>query len=95
MGTGAAGGFFGWRSRGARKDLEGAPVNEQGITVGLTQREALALDERARSSAKVANVLFGVAGVTAIVGGTLWVLGAPVSVSATPTRGSRLESEFP
>ncbi|KFE60151.1 hypothetical protein [Hyalangium minutum] len=94
VGTGAAGGYFGWRSRSARKELEDAPVNEQGVTVGITQREAVALDERARSSAKVANILFGVAGATAIVGGTLWVLGAPVTVSAAPT-GVTVGGEFP
>lgn len=94
VGSGGAGGFFGLRSRSARKELADAPVDEQGVTVGLTQREALALDERARSSAKVANVLFGVAGATALVGGTLWVLGAPVSVSAAPS-GVSVGGEFP
>jgi hypothetical protein len=94
VGTGAAGGYFGLRSRSARKEISDARVDEQGVTVGLTQREALALDERARSSAKVANVLFGVAGATAIAGGTLWVLGAPVSVSANPT-GVTVGGKFP
>jgi hypothetical protein len=94
VGTGATGGYFGWRSRSARKEVEGAPVDEQGVTLGLTQREALALDERARSSARLANILFGVAGATAIVGGTLWVLGAPVTVSATPT-GVTVGGELP
>lgn len=94
VGSGAAGGYFGVRSRSARQELADAPVDDQGVTVGLTQREALALDERARSSAKLANVLFGVAGATALVGGTLWVLGAPVSVSAAPT-GVTVGGEFP
>jgi hypothetical protein len=93
-GTGAAGGYFGWRSRSARKEVEGAPVDERGVTTGLTQREALALDERARSSARLANILFGAAGATALVGGTLWVLGAPVTVSATPS-GVTVGGEFP
>ena len=93
-GTGAAGGYFGLRSRSARAEVEGAPVDDQGVTTGLTQREALALDERARSSARLANILFGVAGATAIAGGTLWVLGAPVTVSATPT-GVTVGGEFP
>jgi hypothetical protein len=94
VGTGAAGGYFGWRSRGARAKVEGAPVDERGLTIGLTQREALALDQRARSNARLANILFGVAGATAIVGGTLWVLGAPVTVSATPS-GVTVGGEFP
>ncbi|HEX8436271.1 hypothetical protein [Archangium sp.] len=93
-GTGAAGGYFGWRSRSARAEVEGAPVNERGLTTGLTQREALALDKRARSNARLANILFGVAGVTALTGGTLWVLGAPVTVSATPS-GVTVGGEFP
>ncbi|HYI00530.1 MAG TPA: hypothetical protein VD972_31525, partial [Hyalangium sp.] len=94
VGTGAAGGYFGLRSRSARTEVEGAPVDERGLTTGLTQREALALDERARSSARLANVLFGVAGASAIAGGTLWVLGAPVTVSATPA-GVTVGGEFP
>ena len=84
VGAGGTGGYFGWRSREARDSLASAPVDEGGLTTGFTQREAYALDERARSSARLANILFGVAGAAAIVGGTFWVLGAPVSVSATP-----------
>lgn len=83
-GSGAAGGYFGWRSRSDRAEVENAAVDENGLTQGLTQREAYALDERARSNARLANVLFGVAGAAALVGGTFWVLGAPVTVSATP-----------
>ena len=93
-GTGAAGGYFGWRSRSARAEVEGAPVDDRGLTTGLTQREALVLDQRARSSARLANLLFGVAGATALVGGTFWVLGAPVTVSATPS-GVTVGGEFP
>jgi hypothetical protein len=93
-GSGAAGGFFGLRSRSARTQVEDAPVDERGVTIGLTQREALALDERARSSARLANVLFGVAGVAAVAGGTFWVLGAPVKVSASPA-GVALEGTLP
>jgi hypothetical protein len=93
-GTGAAGGYFGWSAHSARARVEGAPVDERGLTLGLTQREAFALDERARSNAQLANLLFGVAGVTALAGGTLWVLGAPVTVSATPT-GVTVGGEFP
>jgi hypothetical protein len=94
VGSGAAGGYFGLRSRNARADVEGASVNEQGLTTGLTQREAYALDDRARSSARLANILFGVAGATALAGGTFWVLGAPVQVSATPA-GVVLQGELP
>ncbi|WNG28369.1 hypothetical protein F0U62_33450 [Cystobacter fuscus] len=84
-GAGAAGGYFGWQSSQARARVTGAAVDETGLIVGITQREAFALDARARSQAGWANVLFGVAGAAAIAGGTLWVLGAPVTVSATPT----------
>jgi hypothetical protein len=94
VGSGAAGGYFGLRSRNARSDVEGAAVNDQGQTTGLTQREAYALDDRARSSARWANLLFGVAGATALAGGTFWVLGAPVKVSATP-EGVVLQGELP
>lgn len=94
VGSGAAGGYFGLRSRSARADVEGAAVNDQGLTTGLTQREAYALDDRARSNARLANILFGVAGATALAGGTFWVLGAPVQVSATPA-GVVLQGELP
>ncbi|WP_075008299.1 hypothetical protein [Stigmatella aurantiaca] len=94
VGSGAAGGYFGLRSRNARADVEGAAVNDQGLTTGLTQREAYALDDRARSNARLANILFGVAGATALAGGTFWVLGAPVQVSATPA-GVVLQGELP
>ncbi|MBN1210787.1 MAG: hypothetical protein JXB05_38420 [Myxococcaceae bacterium] len=93
-GTGAVGGYFGLRSRSARAEVEGAAVNDGGLTTGLTQAEAFALDARARSNARLANVLFGVAGAVAITGGTLWVLGAPVTVSATPT-GVTLGGKIP
>jgi nucleoid-associated protein YgaU len=93
-GSGAVGGLFGLRSNSARSEVENAPVDEQGVTVGLTQRQAQQLDERARSSARVANVLFGVAGVAAVAGGTFWVLGAPVKVSASPA-GVALEGTLP
>ncbi|ATB38425.1 hypothetical protein CYFUS_003860 [Cystobacter fuscus] len=84
-GAGATGGFLGLQSNQARARVEGAPVNEAGYTVGLTQKEAFALDARARSQGQWANILFGVAGAAAIAGGTLWVLGAPVTVSAAPS----------
>ncbi|WNG18467.1 hypothetical protein [Cystobacter fuscus] len=85
VGAGAAGGYLGWQSNQARARVVGAPVDEAGYTQGLTQREAFALDARARAQGGWANILFGVAGAAAIAGGTLWVLGAPVGVSATPT----------
>ncbi|HEX8697774.1 MAG TPA: hypothetical protein VF815_02950 [Myxococcaceae bacterium] len=93
-GSGVAGGLFGLRSRSARAEVEDAPVDEQGRTIGLTQRQAQQLDDRARSSARLANVLFGVAGVAAVAGGTFWVLGAPVKVSASPA-GVALEGTLP
>jgi hypothetical protein len=93
-GTGAAGGVFGLRARSARAEVEGATVDDRGLTTGLTQREALALDKQARSSARLANILFGVASATAIAGGTLWVLGKPVTVSATPV-GVTVGGELP
>ncbi|WP_395847300.1 hypothetical protein [Cystobacter fuscus] len=83
-GAGAAGGYLGWQSSQARARVTGAAVDESGLTVGLSQREAFALDARARSQGGWANVLFGVAGAAAIAGGTLWVLGAPVTVSVSP-----------
>jgi hypothetical protein len=93
-GSGVAGGYFGLQSRSARAEVEGAAVNDQGLTTGLTQREAYALDEKARSNARMANVLFAVAGAAAVAGGTLWVLGAPVTVQATPA-GVTVGGELP
>lgn len=93
-GTGVTGGYFGLRSRSARAELEDATVDGRGVIIGLTQREAFELDQRARSSARIANILFAVAGASAIAGGTLWVLGKPVTVSATPM-GVTVGGELP
>ena len=94
VGTGATGGYFGLKSRSARAEVENATVDDRGVIIGLTQREALELDKQARSSARVANILFGVASATAIAGGTLFVLGKPVTVSATPV-GVTVGGEIP
>jgi hypothetical protein len=94
VGTGAAGGYFGLQSRSARAEVENATVDDRGVTIGLTQREALELDQKARSSARLANILFGVAGASAIASGTLFVLGKPVTVSATPV-GVTVRGELP
>ena len=94
VGTGAAGGYFGLQSRSARAEVENATVDGRGVTIGLTQRQALELDQKARSNARVANILFGVAGATALAGGMLFVLGKPVTVSATPV-GVTVGGELP
>jgi hypothetical protein len=93
-GAGVAGGVFGARSSSARSELREAAVDERGVTIGLTQKEAYALDDRARSSARLANVLFGVAGVATIAGGTFWILGTRVEVAATPA-GVTVGGELP
>lgn len=94
VGSGAAGGYFGLQSRSARAKVENATRDDRGVIVDLKQREAFELDQKARSSARIANILFGVAGATAIAGGTLWVLGRPVTVSATPV-GVKVGGEIP
>ena len=76
------------------RELREAAVDERGVTIGLTQKEAYALDDRARSSARLANVLFGVAGVATIAGGTFWILGTRVEVAATPA-GVTVGGELP
>ena len=92
--SGAAGAIFGWSSSQARKELEAAQVDEQGRVIGLTQREAYALDERARSQAILANTLFGVAGGLVVTGAILWLLGG--DVVATPTaQGVEVSGVFP
>jgi hypothetical protein len=81
-----AGGFFGVQSFQARGRLEGAEKDELGRVVGLTQREALMLEQRSRDSAVVANVLFGTGGALAVAGAVLWVTGgSPAPVAVVPT----------
>lgn len=87
-------GYFGWRSSDARARIAGAEVGADGITRGLTQREAFALDARARQDAVVANVLFGLGAAAGAGGFVVLVFGRPVGVNVGP--GSvHLESPIP
>lgn len=65
---------LGISASGLRARVDNAPRDGSGLTVGLTQREALELDAAQRTQAAVANVLFVGAGVLAAAGVTLFVL---------------------
>lgn len=94
MGAGALavgiGVVLGVLSADARARVSGAPTNEAGLIVGLSQREAAALEARARDQAVAANVLFVAGGVLAAAGAVLFIVGAPseprarVSLIASP-----------
>jgi hypothetical protein len=71
-----AGGGFGYFSRSARDKLSNATRDGQGVIVGLTQRDAAALDAQARSFALVADVLFIGGGALAVAGVPLIIVGA-------------------
>ncbi|HVE81344.1 MAG TPA: hypothetical protein VND93_00785 [Myxococcales bacterium] len=88
-------GYFGWRSSDARARIAAAEVGADGLTRGLTQKDAYALDAQARQDAVVANVLFG-AGAAVAAGGAIMLVafGHPVEVGARPG-GLTLESPIP
>lgn len=70
---------FGVMANGARARVTGAAANEQGLVTGVTQREAVALEQQARSQALLANVLFGVGGALAAAGVVFFFVGAPAA----------------
>jgi len=74
VGVGVA---FGLISNEARARVVGATANDAGLIETLTQREAAALEARARSQATVANVLFGAGGALLVAGAVLFFVGAP------------------
>lgn len=81
---------FGVMSSQARAQISGAAVGPTGITASLTQREAAALEARAREQALVANVLFVAGGALVATGVVLFIVGAPAaetsaSLVVTPT----------
>lgn len=86
-----AAGYFGLRSSEARARIARA---QDGLSLGLSQKEAFALDARVRQDAVVANVLFGACGAAAIGGIAVLVFGRPVEVSVSPG-GVSLESPIP
>lgn len=86
--AGGVGVVLGVLSRQSRSQVAGAEEVD-GVVVGLTQAEALALEASGRTQALVANVLFVTAGVLAASGLALVLLGgddAP-TVTVAPTAG--------
>ena len=72
-------GAFGFLSQDARSQIAGAEKNPAGIVTGLTQKRAFELNASAKSNALIANVLYGVGGGIAVLGGVLWLVGGPSS----------------
>lgn len=85
LGTGVV---FGYLSISARAKLDNPVTDTSGVVVGMTQRQAAALDQTARTDALVADVLFVVGGVLTATGVALFVLAprppAAVSVVVGP-----------
>lgn len=71
----AAGITFGVLSKGARDSLVNLKPGDNGLISSISQREAFAIDSRARTQALVANVMFGLAGALVVSGGLCWFLG--------------------
>lgn len=86
LGTGAV---FGLLSVSARATLDNPVTDTSGVVVGMTQRQAAALDQTARTDALVADVLFVAGGVLAATGVLLFALAprpaAAVSVVVGPS----------
>ena len=93
--AGGVGVVFGLMANGARSTVLNAEKNANGLVTGLTQREAAALEQQARTNATLANVLWGVGGALAATGVVFILLGggdgAPASsgpeVSIAPGPG--------
>ena len=69
------GGVLGFLSTSARNTIANAEKNSAGVVVGITEREAQALDAQARTFALVANVLFVAGGVLAATGVGMFIFG--------------------
>jgi len=76
--------YFGVQSRQARAQIQQATPNAQGQVVGLTQRDAFALDAEARRDAVVADVLFVAAGALVTTGAVMWFNAGPAKVAVVP-----------
>lgn len=88
--AGGVGVAFGLLANGARSTVLNAETNANGLVTSLTQREAAALEQQARTNATLANVLFGVGGALAAAGVLFIVFGgadAGPSVALAPAPG--------
>ena len=100
MGVGVVGvgvgAIFGYQSSAARSKIANATRDSQNRVTGITQKEAFTLEPQAKTQALIANVLFGVGGGVALVGGVLWLVGGSssdsASVSIAPTVGGVVAS---
>jgi hypothetical protein len=92
-----AGGVFGIQSSVARGQLASAERDSLGRVTGMTQRQAVELDQRARDNAVLANVLFGAGGALAVAGGVLWLSSAeaPVAVVLPTGNGFAISGVLP
>lgn len=87
--AGGVGVVFGLLANGARAKVLDAQQDANGLVTGVTQREAAALEQQARTNAIVANVLFGAGAALAATGLVFVLLGggqdaAPVSFVPGP-----------
>lgn len=78
------GGYFGWQSASERAQLDQKTSSTTGVVQGITQRDAYALDARARGDAVLANALLAGGAAALVAGGILWAVGGTSSVHATP-----------
>jgi hypothetical protein len=81
--------FMGLQATNARNKVTTATKDASDRIVGLTQKEAGALEATAQSQAVAANILFGIGGVMGAAGAVLVILGptsAP-TLAATPAPG--------
>lgn len=86
--AGGLGAALGVSSNAARATFAAAERDSNGLVTGLSRREALALEERSRTEATVANVLFVSAGVLAATGAVLLIVDLQqVKVALLPTAG--------
>lgn len=91
-GAAAVGGIVaGVLSRSALGKVENAPKDSEGFVTGMTQREAAALRDQAKTQAIAANVLFGAAVALAGTGAVIWLFsGSSSKVAFIPGPGGVL-----
>ena len=82
------GAWFGAQSNGRLESIRTAERDGEGRIIGLTQREAFALERQSRVDATVANVLFATGAALAAGGVTTWFFGGAAAVTPTGVRGT-------
>jgi hypothetical protein len=78
------GGYFIGRSSNDLAQINDATTNSHGVITGISEKTAYNLNTDSQQTARIGEVLFGVAAVLAAGGVVLWLLGGSVVVTPAP-----------